>query len=1010
MKNTFSLILTVLFGLGIINAQTSFKLNPNPRTEPLEFNSQDTLKVLAVMVEFKEDDDGNTFGNGKFGSIYTQDYGADILDPLPHNAAYFESHLEFVQNYFTKVSNENLNVSYDVLPNIITVSKIMREYSPEPNSDDFTGLGEFAEEVWQLTDQSVQVNFSDYDLFMIFHAGVGREIPTPGSIGLERDIPSVYLSENTLKDIYGSTFEGFPVNGGNFNITNTAILPSTENREIESFGEIYLQEFTINGLLIGTVGSYIGLPDLFNTETGTSAIGRFGLMDGQALFAYSGIFPPEPSAWEKIYLGWATPTEVSLEDQTIDLTTFETATESDNTIIKIPINSNEYYLIENRKRDANKDGITLTYKLGSATNTITFDKDYPSFSPFGADTMVGVITDVDEFDWAIPGFEEDQTFDDPFEDIGFIIWHIDENVIKQNLESNTINNNPERLGTRVVEADGIFDIGEEFTNIFGETVIGEGTKQDTWYKGNPSEFYINKFDATTKPPAISNLGANSLIKISNISGIENTMSFDLSVGASGVELLYSMDIGMTPKQISNVSQFTAFRSADGTVTLYSNTGSAIGSMDEFSSVEMASASDEGADYLFGAYDDSLKVFEKGTVAQYQFVRSIALSANASAPVVVNQSQSGIDIYIGLTNGQIEHFVYDGSTSPAFSFIESYSAFSGNAVKQLAVSGVDVGAISSSGYWSSYGHITDLGDSLKQVALSLDEDNKLHAVVLGQNKFYVISPSTYDYVPNTGSIKSFSVNSSTQINSFSLADILGDGNNYIVFNNGARLEARNLVGAPAASFPYEFENEKLSGSPLIVDLNNDGEDEILTISEEGNLYGINGAGMLFDPFPISAGSSAGIQPVLYNNVVTQFSIVDNNGVLSAWKLSDSETSIAWGSCYGSMSNMASVGSASTANQPSTFFPLDKAYNWPNPVYGDETYIRFYVSQNAKAEVRIFDLAGDFVDELYGQATGGMDNEITWNVNNIQSGVYFAQLTVIKDGGSSETKLIKIAVVK
>ncbi len=49
------------------------------------------------------------------------------------------------------------------------------------------------------------------------------------------------------------------------------------------------------------------MPDLFDAETGKSAIGRFGLMDGQSLFAFGGLFPPEPSAWEKVFLGWENP-------------------------------------------------------------------------------------------------------------------------------------------------------------------------------------------------------------------------------------------------------------------------------------------------------------------------------------------------------------------------------------------------------------------------------------------------------------------------------------------------------------------------------------------------------------------------------------------------------------------------------------------------------------------------------------------------------------------------------
>ena len=111
------------------------------------------------------------------------------------------------------------------------------------------------------------------------------------------------------KNIFGGSFSGFPVSDGTFNINNSMIIPETESREIEIIGGSVLYQISINGLLAASVGSYIGLPDLYDTETGLSAIGRFGLMDGQAIFAYNGIFPPEPSAWEKIYMGWAQPAD-----------------------------------------------------------------------------------------------------------------------------------------------------------------------------------------------------------------------------------------------------------------------------------------------------------------------------------------------------------------------------------------------------------------------------------------------------------------------------------------------------------------------------------------------------------------------------------------------------------------------------------------------------------------------------------------------------------------------------
>lgn len=94
----------------------------------------------------------------------------------------------------------------------------------------------------------------------------------------------------------------------------------------------------------------------------------------------------------------------------------------------------------------------------------------------------------------------------------------------------------------------------------------------------------------------------------------------------------------------------------------------------------------------------------------------------------------------------------------------------------------------------------------------------------------------------------------------------------------------------------------------------------------------------------------------------------------------------------------------------FFPTSRAYNYPNPVYNGETAIRYFVNEDSKINIKIFDLAGDFVAELKADAEGGLDNETIWNVNSIQSGVYLARIEAISLSGETESVIIKIAVVK
>ena len=93
----------------------------------------------------------------------------------------------------------------------------------------------------------------------------------------------------------------------------------------------------------------------------------------------------------------------------------------------------------------------------------------------------------------------------------------------------------------------------------------------------------------------------------------------------------------------------------------------------------------------------------------------------------------------------------------------------------------------------------------------------------------------------------------------------------------------------------------------------------------------------------------------------------------------------------------------------FYPASRAYNWPNPVYDGITHIRYYIKENATVRVKIFDFAGDLVADLQAPGVGGMDNEVDWNIGNIQSGIYFARIEASGAGGSG-VRIVKVAVVK
>lgn len=998
-------LLIALFCLGSLSAQNFIgKINPYPEPASEQITTPPVLKILAVMVDFQEDKDQSTFGNGKFGSMYTKDYGNTILDPLPHDKNYFSAHLTFVKNYFTKASNGNMDVQFHILPDVITVSKTMRNYSPD--GDNFTPLADFTKEVWIMADQSFPgFTFSDYDFFIVFHAGVGRDISLPGSIGNEKDLPSVYLGERAYKKIYGDSFTGIPVSGGGFNIFNTAIIPSTESREIEGFGGKILFQMSINGLLAATTASHLGLPDLFNTETGLSAIGRFGLMDGQAIFAYSGLFPPDLSAWEKIYLGWADYTEIEPApgQYMIDLPTKLAAGVNEKSIVKVPMSSTEYYLVENRNRDANNNGAIVKYVLGGDTLTKAFYKDTTGFYSFRVDSLAGVVIDVDEFDWAVPGS-------------GIVIWHIDENVIREKLPDNKINVDKLNRGVSVVEADGIPDIGERFNTIFGDVVIGEGFEEDLWFASNPSDLYKNRFSSDTKPATLTNSGAYTHITIRDFSDIANRMTFFVSFEDSLIKPVISSKLNLP----SNKNKITSIETSAGVFfyilsdsTLYrvDATGNITHTVPSFSNFKPAAVYFNGMEHIVGAINTHLNVFLfDGNVST---LNGKDIGERITAPPVIRVTVTEqYDIFVGTDKGKIQTYTLD--IVPGTTIYSSDNKH----VEKIAVDGFEFSSLlKDANPVNSFYYAADNKNNILQLdykavdfAMTKNRNGELILIVLSE-----VSNNDYEFIIiGDGKIlNKFQIKSLDKITSFSLTDLKQDGENYILFNNGNQLEAVNLQGSSAVSFPFkEINSKNFTGTPMTANFTGDNHPEIVVSTVDGRIFAVDGkSGKVVRGYPISSGAKTTGEPffIHYNNRLS-YVLLNEENYLYGWSLSLAQGDILWSGENGNRLNSSFIAGASSPNYVNEFFPKEKAYNYPNPVYDGETKIRYYVSEDSKISIKIFDLAGDFVAELNDYAAAGFDNETSWNVGNIQSGVYLARIEAASSSGKTGHHIIKIAVIK
>ncbi len=996
----FNLVFFVLCGLVQVFAQPAYKIHPSAKLQNTVVSSSiDTIRILAVMVEFQTDNDATTVGNGKFDSIYTQTYDESILDPLPHDSAYFAAHLEFARNYFRKVSGNKTIIDYTVLPQRITVSKTMKNYSPPIQSTDFLPVAQLIDETWKIADTLFpNVDFSAYNLFAIFHAGVGRDVSLPGSLGNERDIPSIFMGLNSLQKYFGASYSGVPVRNGSFSIKNSMILPQTQNRELESFGTKYLVEITINGLIVSSIASYLGLPDLFDTKTGLSAIGRFGLMDGQSIFAYNGVFPPQPSAWERIHLGWASVIEIKpAEKKNFSIKSFVNSLPGDSVIYKIPINASEYFLVENRQRDVNDDGAKITIRSGGSSVTKTFSADGNGFYSFDIDSLHGVITDVDEFDWAVPGS-------------GIVIWHIDEETINQNIATNTINADKKRRGVDVEEADGIQDIGEEFQTIFGDIVVGEGSPEDFWFAGNPAKLYSNRFDKNTFPASNTNSGAYSYVTMSDFSDTTNTMTFSVIVRDTAIAPHYTRNFYVSSLK-NSVKFFTAAANnyfavtTDDTLNIINLTTGSSDIVHEFS--DYGTAVDIGL--VAGSKDKKLNLYKtNGSIA---FNENLDVGEKIStAPVIGVNASEQKRIYIGTESGKVITVDPGLISGPPASILQIDSLGEKLPVIRVINSGTYIATIKSD--TASNRYVIEDNEVVKIFTAGRFIDAGFYKNSSGTKYFIVLrDKNIFDIWKGNQLYRSFSV-SPEYLEKFSTIDLTGETDAAICFVSGNKLFAYNINGALIDNFPVALSgSDEFTTQPIGVQLRGNSNTELLVISSTGAMYAFDGAnGKVLNDFPISFSRETYSSPYIFTlDGKTAIAAISKSGGLTSWFISTAENQILYTGTYGDGRNSLETKMRGIDYRETRILPLERVYNYPNPVYDNRTAIRYYTSLESDVTVRIFDASGDKVTELKGKGSAGFDNEIIWDVSEVQSGIYLAQVEVSTVTGLKESTIIKIAVV-
>ena len=1019
----------------------------------------DTVRILAAMVQFQTDADDRTTGNGHFVLSSSAD---SILDAPPRNGRYFADHLTFLANYYRKVSQGKTAVVWTLVDTVFDMPSVMGRYAPAKGGAN-TPLAELARGAWQRVDSPGRVpDFSAYDCFVLFHAGIGHDIDMISLLGYDPtplDIPSIYIGPQAFRTLLGG---GIPVNGGSFTITNTIVMPETENRTVPGLTGDYLLELGINGLLCASLGNHLGLPDLFDTQTGNSGIGRFGLMDGQGIFSFSGAFPPEPSAWEKYWLGWITPIVVPAGMSTLSLP----AAAISDTVYRVPLSDAEYYLVENRNRDPLRNGQRITSTFNGVTRQQGFVRDTAGFNAFDISGLVGNIIDVEDFDWSLPGGVGD---DGTFYDGGILIWHIDESVIQRTIGLDQVNANPDRRGVDLEEADGSQDIGQNYGAYTAGSGSESGTALDFWFAGNSAPVYRNEFSATTFPNTRTNLGALSHVTISGFSGRGSRMSLTITRGD-----IVRPQAGY-PKQVGEEIDRDMLAVGDGGNLVVATSGLAEQKNTTTSSAS-PSLSVGGKIYVLPADSASprppfhatgLAALASSAGRGWAFAPSLAdLSGNGVTDAVVcekeqqgppgnilkafalrdgNADSLADPLFAAPMNRVLSTPAVIGDSLIAVGCVDGtvyFLAFTGNVLDSLSGMVAGAGSVVGISRWiHPNSFVVAYSDGTLRITTRGNRGGSAGTDIVRRFSGRPSGPAvTALFGPDPSAVRPLTafvttdgfvelVDSTLSVQQGfpvatgdsvalapAVADIDGDGSRDIVVFGRTKIYALSRAGASLDHFPLSVPNTTGLRTPLIGDVDGDGRVDIVGTSVDGLAFAYTRDGKTAPGFPLPVGTGEQSAALLAVDGSIIFAVASGDGSISSWTTGSyagavTSALLPWpqyggDARHGSL-DLTSVGPGRAI--ASEFFPKDRAYNWPNPVYNGITHFRYYVNENASVTIRVFDIAGDKVTELNAPGMGGMDNDVTWNVGGVQSGIYFARIEAVS-GGKTAVAIIKVAVVK